>query len=170
MDRQPVDLIALVRGVVAQHEGLSDHHLHVETGLPALQAPVDAARIERVVGNLLSNATKYSPQGGDIVVQVARQEEPAGPMAVIAVRDPGIGIPAADLPRVFERFWRARNVEEYIPGTGIGLASALQIVTEHGGTIGVDSQEGKGSTFTVRLPLTPPPEDETDAEKGRHEP
>lgn len=157
LDRQTVDLIALVHGVIAQHEGLTEHGLRVETGLPTLMAPADATRIERVIGNLLSNATKYSPHGGDIVVQVARQEGPAGPLALIAVRDPGIGIPAADLPHIFERFWRARNVENHIPGTGIGLASALQIVAEHGGTISVESQEGQGSTFTVRLPLTPAP-------------
>ena len=69
------------------------------------------------------------------------------------VRDHGLGIPAADLPRIFERFQRAGNVVGCIPGAGIGLISARQIVAQHGGTIGVQSVEGAGSSFTVRLPL-----------------
>jgi signal transduction histidine kinase len=75
---------------------------------------------------------------------------------VLTVLDQGIGIPAADLPRVFERFERARNAVGRIGGSGIGLAASKQIVEEHGGTIAVESREGQGSTFTVRLPLTPP--------------
>jgi signal transduction histidine kinase len=72
------------------------------------------------------------------------------------VRDQGIGIPAADLPRVFERFHRAGNVAGRIAGAGIGLAAARQIVEQHGGTISVERREGAGSTFAVRLPLAPP--------------
>ncbi len=74
-------------------------------------------------------------------------------MAVLAVQDQGIGIPAADLPHVFERFYRARNVSGRTPGTGLGLAGARQIVEQHGGTIAVESREGAGSTVTIRLPL-----------------
>lgn len=169
LDRQPTDLLALVRGVVAQHEGLTAHRLRVETILATLEAVADAARVERVVGNLLSNALKYSPRGGDITLRVAQEEGPAGSVAVITVQDQGIGIPMADLPHIFERFRRARNVVGQIPGTGIGLASVQQIVAEHGGTISVDSQEGKGSTFTVRLPLAAPPDGGTEAKKGEHD-
>jgi signal transduction histidine kinase len=123
---------------------------------PELHAAVDAARIARVVGNLLSNALKYSPRGGTIVVRVAQADGTAGPEALIAVADAGIGIPAADLPHIFERFARARNVAGHIPGTGIGLASARGIVEQHGGSITVQSTEGVGSAFIVRLPLAPP--------------
>jgi signal transduction histidine kinase len=76
-----------------------------------------------------------------------------GAWAVIDVTDHGIGIPAADQRRIFERFQRAGNVEQRIGGTGIGLASAWHILDSHGGTITVESQEGKGKTFTVRLPI-----------------
>ncbi len=72
---------------------------------------------------------------------------------MIAVRDEGIGIPATDLPHIFERFHRGTNVVSHVQGTGIGLASARQIVALHGGTISVESVEGAGATFTVRLPL-----------------
>jgi signal transduction histidine kinase len=113
-------------------------------------------RLVRVLDNLLANGIKYSPNGGEIEVSLARQDDGGAAWAVLAVRDHGLGIPAADRPRVFERFRRARNVVGLIGGTGIGLASTRQIVEQHGGTITVVSQEGVGSTFTVRLPLTPP--------------
>jgi len=71
----------------------------------------------------------------------------------ITVLDHGIGIPASDLPLLFERFRRGSNVEGQIRGSGLGLASSKQIVEQHGGTITVDTEEGRGSTFTVRLPL-----------------
>jgi signal transduction histidine kinase len=125
-------------------------------------------RLDRVLDNLLSNAIKFSPNGGGITVAVAHEDVVGGPWAVVAVRDQGLGIPAADLPRVFERFRRARNVEGRIGGTGIGLASVRQIVEQHGGAITVESVEGAGSTFTVRLPLalTAPGEIETSPERG----
>jgi signal transduction histidine kinase len=80
---------------------------------------------------------------------------------VVRVRDRGLGIPAADLPYVFERFHRASNVSGQIGGTGLGLAGARHIVEQHGGSIGVESEEGRGTTVTVRLPLdeTPPDAD-----------
>ena len=78
------------------------------------------------------------------------------PLAALSVTDQGLGVPAADLPLIFERFQRARNVEGRIGGTGIGLASARQIVQHHGGSISATSREGAGSTFTVLLPLAPP--------------
>jgi signal transduction histidine kinase len=92
---------------------------------------------------------KYSPNGGAVLISVAC----AGGDAVLAVRDHGVGIPAADLPHVFERFRRARNVTDVIEGTGIGLADVHQIVRQHGGSVQIDSQEGEGTTVTVRLPL-----------------
>ena len=76
---------------------------------------------------------------------------------MIAVRDEGIGIPAAELPHIFERFRRGSNVARHVQGTGIGLASAQQIVTLHGGTISVSSREGQGSRFVIRLPHPPNP-------------
>jgi signal transduction histidine kinase len=115
----------------------------------------DRARLERVLGNLLSNAIKYSPRGGDIVVRIWIDENEQTSWANLAVQDHGAGIPAADLPRLFHWFYRGKNVANEVPGAGIGLAGARQIVELHGGTMQVDSQEGVGSTFTVRLSLLP---------------
>jgi signal transduction histidine kinase len=154
LDRRPADLVALVRGVVAQQEGATSGRFRVETHLPTLEGVVDAGRVERVVGNLLTNALKYSPPERSITVRIARDVADTGPVAVITVRDEGIGIPATDLPYIFERFHRGANVASHVQGTGIGLASAKQIVALHGGTIAVDSVEGAGATFTVHLPLT----------------
>lgn len=75
--------------------------------------------------------------------------------AIVSVQDRGIGIPPEDLPHIFERFHRGRNVGRETLGTGVGLSGARQIVEQHGGTLEVASEEGVGSTFTVRLPLTP---------------
>jgi signal transduction histidine kinase len=76
-----------------------------------------------------------------------------GAAAVLAIRDPGLGVPEADLPHIFERFRRGSNVTGRIGGTGIGLAGVRALVESHGGTISVESVEGEGSTFTVELPL-----------------
>jgi signal transduction histidine kinase len=156
LHRTPTDLVALVQESVESHQAASGRAIQLEVAVPALSAEVDAARLARVVGNLLANALKYSPEGSPIKVWLGPAEGDGGPDAVLVVRDEGIGIPVADLPHIFERFRRARNVTGHIQGTGIGLASARSIVAQHGGTITVDSTEGVGSTFTVRLPLTPP--------------
>ncbi len=151
LHRLPTDVVALARGVVAQHAGLTAHRVTVVASPPALDAAVDAARLERVLDNLLANALKYSPGGGDVEVRVTRE----GDAAMIAVRDHGLGIPAADLPHVFAPFQRGSNVGR-IEGTGMGLAGARHIVEAHGGVLTGESAEGVGSTFTARLPLGAP--------------
>jgi signal transduction histidine kinase len=113
----------------------------------------DPTRLGRVLANLLENAVKYSPYGGVIVVRVDRERGSAGDFAILEIQDPGIGIPADDVERIFERFQRASNVEGRVSGTGIGLASALHIVESHGGSMTAESQEDAGSVFRVRLPL-----------------
>ena len=99
-----------------------------------------------------SNAIKYSTDNGEVIVSVACEIEQSSSWAVLRVKDHGIGIPADDLPHLFEPFHRAQNTGA-IRGTGIGLAGCKQIVEAHRGTITVESIEGEGSTFTVRLPL-----------------
>jgi signal transduction histidine kinase len=152
LELQRVDLVALAQQRIAEHQRLTQRHLIRLAGESELAVDGDPARLERVLDNLLSNATKYSPEGGVITVVVARDDDEAGGWAVVAVRDQGVGIPDADLPRVFEHFHRAQNVGR-IGGTGVGLAVASQIVAQHGGSLTVDSREGHGSTFTFRLPL-----------------
>jgi signal transduction histidine kinase len=100
----------------------------------------------------VSNAVKYSPRGGAVEVQVERTDC-TPEWAIVRVRDSGEGIPAADLPHIFERFRRGKNVEGRIPGTGIGLSGVRRILEQHGGTIDVESAIGQGTTVTVRLPL-----------------
>jgi len=147
-----LDLVALVRQVVDEFQRDMTHRMiEVHAATPQLRGRWDRSRLERVIANLLSNAVKYSPPGSVIEVQVGL-ENGIG-QALLTVRDFGIGIPKADQPRIFESFRRASNVEASMKGAGIGLASAHQIVTQHGGTIAVESTEGQGSTFTVRLPL-----------------
>ena len=145
--RQPVDLVALAREVAraARSDG---HIVEVDARDAAVVASADPARLQRVLTNLIANAVKYSSTGARISVAVGR----ADGTAVISIRDEGRGIPPGDLPYIFERFRRGSNVEG-ISGTGLGLTAAKQIVQLHGGSIGVESAEGVGSTFTVRLPL-----------------
>jgi signal transduction histidine kinase len=122
------------------------------SGQDVIVGSFDEHRIARVLSNLLSNAVKYSNPESEIVITTSVPDD-AGEWLEISVLDHGIGIPATDLPLLFERFRRGSNVEGQIRGSGLGLASSKQIVEQHGGTITVESEEGRGSTFTVRLPL-----------------
>jgi two-component system phosphate regulon sensor histidine kinase PhoR len=115
-----------------------------------LEARVDAGLVEQALVNLVDNAVKYSPP--ETVVSVSASREDGS--LLIEVRDQGIGIPARDLPRVFERFYRvdkARSRE--LGGTGLGLAIVRHIAMAHGGEASVESWEGEGSTFRIRLPI-----------------
>ena len=151
--RSAVDLAALVRQAVDEHEQRSgQHRITLAGGADGLVGMWDGPRLRRVLDNLLGNATKYSPEGGLIEVALRREEGADGACAVLTVRDFGVGIPPEDQQHIFEPGRRGRNVGD-IGGTGIGLAGACQIVRQHGGSIGVQSELGKGSTFTVSLPL-----------------
>lgn len=155
LDRRVTDLVALAYQRAAAHQQLTfTHKIVVDAAVPELVGHWDVQRLERALDNLLSNAVKYSPNGGTITIRVAREHGSQGAWALIAVQDQGVGIPAADLPFLFERFRRGGNVAGRIKGTGIGLVSARQIIEQHGGAISVESEERVGSTFTVRLPLT----------------
>ena len=99
---------------------------------------------------LVDNAVKYTPENGTVWIKLHVEDK----QAVIRIRDTGLGIANEDLPRVFDRFWRADKVRSRDEGgTGLGLAIAKGITERHGGTIGVESEPGQGSTFSVRLPL-----------------
>jgi PAS domain S-box-containing protein len=110
----------------------------------------DADQIERVLVNLLSNAVKYTPKEGRIQVAATAEDR----FAVVRVMDTGIGIPMQEQSELFGRFFRASNArQKSIPGTGLGLAIVRTIVVNHGGEIAIDSEEDRGTTVTVRLPL-----------------
>ena len=155
LEREPTDLVELVYKTVAAYQQTTEKHtLRFETADLEVTGEWDASQLERVLGNLLSNAIKYSPHGGDVIVRVGIEADRDGHgVAVLAVRDSGIGIPEADISHIFEQFHRAGNATGQFSGTGIGLASAHSIIEQHGGTLTVESKEGKGSVFTVRLPL-----------------
>ena len=135
---------------------------HIDLTLSAAAIPslcVDPARIAQLLGNLLSNAVKFTPDGGRVEVRLGRE----GGQVVLAVADTGVGIPAADRERIFERFYRTAVARrQAIQGTGLGLTITKAIVEAHHGTIAVDSDEGRGSTFTVCLPLRPTPAPDTE--------
>ncbi|HLH21916.1 MAG TPA: PAS domain-containing sensor histidine kinase [Chloroflexota bacterium] len=154
LDRRPTDLVAVVRHLIGEYQHATERHrLHLATTQATVIGAWDASRLERAISNLLSNAVKYSPAGGEIRVLIECLE-PEG-WAMLQVSDEGIGIPEADLPRVFEGAHRAGNVVGRINGTGLGLPAVRQTVEQHGGTVGVESREDGGTTVTVWLPLQP---------------
>jgi signal transduction histidine kinase/DNA-binding NarL/FixJ family response regulator len=148
-----VDLVALTRRAVlafasrAEREGLA---LTFEAEQERLDVWVDAERYEQVLSNLLTNALKFTPTGGQVCVAL-REDDGA---AVLTVRDTGEGIPAEVLPRIFDRFRQGdETATRRHEGAGIGLALVRELVVLHGGTVEADSTVGLGSTFHVRLPL-----------------
>ena len=155
--------MALARKVTAEQQQTTElHRVRIETPLDHLVGEWDPSRLERVLVNLVENAIKYSPAGGGVVVRLSKIEDGDGSLAALDVSDRGIGIPEADLGRVFERFHRGSNVVGRVLGTGIGLAGVRDIVEQHGGAVKVESREGIGTTVSVRLPLA-------DRDNGRAE-
>ncbi|MBI4286928.1 MAG: HAMP domain-containing protein [Chloroflexi bacterium] len=150
---EPVDLNLLMEEAVARLSPQAERaqvSLAVERSSELPLVPADRERIRQVIANLVHNAIKFTPAGGKVTVE-ARSENSA---VVTRVSDTGIGIPREDLPHVFERFYKA-DKSRSSGGTGLGLAIAKHTVQAHGGNIWVESEEGKGSTFSFSLPLGP---------------
>ncbi len=149
--QEPIDVAVLIAQTSAAFgPTLTQHTLVVQPAATPLPIHGDAELLTQVLSNLIINATKYSNPGTRITV-IAQQD---GGHAAISIHDQGIGIPAAALPKLFERFYRASNTNAtYTGGLGIGLYLAHEIVQRHGGEMTVTSVEGQGSVFTVRLPL-----------------
>lgn len=153
LQRDPLNIVTLVQIICAEQQNLAHHNdIRFESSEAELMGYFDARRLERVFTNLVANAVKYSANDKPVDVTVAHQQSPEGDWGVITVQDKGIGIPAADLPYIFERFRRGSNVGS-IKGSGIGLATVASIVEQHGGSVSVESTEGEGTTFVVRIPL-----------------
>ena len=153
IEQERLDLAALAHGVVSEVAASTDHHTLRYEG-PAAHVSVigDRMRLEEVLLNLLQNAVKYSPSGGEITLALCTDDRDAH----VSVRDQGIGIPADELAHLFERFYRATNAQSaHIGGMGIGLSVVREVVALHGGEVTVESMEGEGTTFTVRIPLAP---------------
>jgi signal transduction histidine kinase len=145
-----VDLGKLCRNIVAKFKVMASetHTISFLNTAGHFQAVVDPKLIEQVLSNLLTNAIKYSPQGGTICCDLLRN----GDEIILYVQDEGLGISDAEQPRVFEAFYRGANSTN-ISGTGLGLSIVKQFVELHHGRISVESQREQGTTFTVSLPL-----------------
>jgi len=152
LHREPTDLVALTQQLMKRFQMTAQQHcLSLSTSLPALVVHVDRGRIEQVLTNLISNALKYSPQGGPIEMTI--REEGEAHAAFLSIRDCGIGIPAQQQARIFGRFMRADNVQESgIGGTGLGLYLSRELIELHGGRLWFESTEGHGSIFFMVLP------------------
>ncbi len=149
----PLDIGSLVSATARGFLGKSPKHSVVplvDSTLPKVKA--DPNRIQRVLNNLVDNAIKYSPNGGEVVVSARRE----GGRVVVGVKDEGIGISAADIDKLFQPFQRLGAVApgSAIQGVGLGLVVCRRLVEAHGGSIWVESQPGKGSTFIFTLPIT----------------
>jgi PAS domain S-box-containing protein len=155
IQRAPLDLGPLIQRVIGELGPLLDKR-ELQLRLPdeALLVDGDELRLEQVLQNLLQNAVKYSPAGAAIRVEAFTQDE----LACVCVIDEGVGIAAHEIPRLFDRFYRAGNAQaQHVSGFGVGLYIVRQIVELHGGQIKVESEEGRGSTFTICLPLSSDP-------------
>jgi signal transduction histidine kinase/ligand-binding sensor domain-containing protein/DNA-binding NarL/FixJ family response regulator len=173
---QPVNIVPIVKGIAYSFEssaGLRKIDLEVAATADEIEVYVDRDKLEKVLSNLLSNALKFTPEGGKVGVTVrisrssltpyigVRDEDSARgrpsereEFVEIAIRDTGIGIPVENLRRIFDRFYQVDNSEtRRFEGSGIGLALAKELVDLHHGEIHVQSEAGKGTEFTVRLPM-----------------
>lgn len=158
LEIRPLDLCACLTGL-AEEVRAAAHPKRIAVilvcdALPP--TPGDWSKLRRVLTNLTSNAIKFTPPGGTITLRCRAEGDAAGPPSwvVIQVADTGEGIPAAELPHVFDPYRQAQSSKKKHLGVGLGLAIAKRITEAHGGTIAVESQVGQGTCFTITLPLT----------------
>jgi signal transduction histidine kinase len=152
---QPVELDLLLTEVFQEMHVIAGGRVRVHlTEIDQLQVNGDRDRLKQVLINLVANAIQYTPAGGEVFLSLAR----VGEQARIVCRDTGAGIPAEDLPHIFERFYRAEKsrTRSKTTGFGLGLSITKWIVEHHNGRIEVDSKEGQGTTFIIYLPLLKP--------------
>ncbi len=169
LNPKPVQLSSLIEKVVASQRSYASKHELITVDIDNLPIIVaDEDKVDQILTNLTSNAIKYSPEGGKVTIKGSYDDG----RVLIAVSDEGIGIPKEHLSKVFDRFHRVDNRDtREVGGTGIGLFLVKHLVDAHGGEVWIDSEVGKGTTFTFSLPKTPPQfaeEDEGAAASVRH--
>ena len=151
------NIVPFLKGIVESFHSLvvqNELHLEFHNEVEDITLYFDGEKIEKAVCNLLINAIKFTPPGGKITVKLQVKKDISPGFLEISVRDTGIGIPLAQLEHIFDRFYQAQGLKEHAhKGSGIGLALAKELVSLHHGEISVHSREGKGSEFTIRLPL-----------------
>ncbi|MBM9504504.1 sensor histidine kinase [Actinacidiphila acididurans] len=153
---EPLDLAELIAQVATAHRGTAEAAgVTLDTAVPdRLPLTADPVRLRQAIGNLVSNAVRHTPPGGAVTL---RATTPAPDTVTVDVTDTGTGIPPSDLPRVFDRFWRAdKSRTRRTGGSGLGLPIARKLAEAHGGTITATSTPGEGSTFTLTLPTDAP--------------
>ena len=156
LDVEPVDLVGLVKEVVGGYaDRAEERRIKLSTEVePGVALRGDRAQLGLLLSNLIDNALRYTPAKGAVCVRLNAAES----RAVLQVHDTGQGIPAGELSRVFERFYRVDKARaRQTGGTGLGLAIVRHVAEAHGGTVRVESELGRGSTFTVALPVAGPP-------------
>jgi signal transduction histidine kinase len=157
--RQPADLVGIVEeALILTEKDLSKHQVQVEKRFhDRPRAPVVRGQIEQILLNLIINARQAMPRGGRLRIDV--RENPTANMAEIRIADTGLGIAPEQLRLIFEPFYTTKSPDEHgHGGSGLGLSVCRQIIEQHQGRIRVESLPGKGSIFTVKLPLVPPEE------------
>ena len=147
LDLVETDLVPVLRQLADEHRARAQRHTIQVRGEPVLVGTWDTGRLERVLDNLVDNAVKYSPDGGTVAIDARADDDEV----TISVRDEGIGIPASDLGGIFQPYRRGSNAT-MLRGIGLGLAGCRQVLEQLGGTLSVESTEGSGSTFSIRLP------------------
>jgi signal transduction histidine kinase len=158
VQRTPTNVVPLVHRVANRlQQTTTTHQIVVHTTGTSLVADIDPIRIEQVLTNLVSNAIKYSPQGGPTRLTI--EEETSTRSVRLSVQDHGIGIPKQHHARIFGRFMRAENTQAAgISGAGLGLYLSRELVERHGGQLWFESEEGAGSTFFLTLPMAAAPQ------------
>lgn len=149
----PINLAEFCQEIIAKYQQIKQdtHTITLDSNIPThISIYLDPSLFGQVISHLLANSIRYSPQGGNIRLELRMQ----GSSYIMQVHDEGIGIPETDLTKIFEKFYRASNANTIpgTPGAGLGLAIVRQVVELHGGTISVESEVNKGTTFTILLP------------------
>ena len=150
LQKKRTDIIIIVKDIVELYKSTAPaHNFKLLAPAHPIYCMIDSVRIGQVISNLISNAIKYSPTGGEVYIEIRQQEN----QTVITIKDQGIGIKEEEQQQIFEPFMRTKETRETIPGVGLGLSITKRIIDAHQGKIEVKSKIGKGTTFFIYLPL-----------------